>query len=142
MSTTRSRTRRPVQNTGESAADFVRRVRSEIGQKESEYRRASLRIHGHFCANCGRQFDDGNLQLLTVHHIDGNHNNNPPDGSNWENLCIYCHEAEHSRELLANYVEGAEPNEPATSSVPVQAQPGAGFGQLGEALKKLGQQQK
>ena len=27
------------------------------------------------------------------------HNNNPPDGSNWELLCMYCHEGEHSRSL-------------------------------------------
>ena len=30
-------------------------------------------------------------------HKDHNHDNNPPDGSNWENLCIYCHENEHTR---------------------------------------------
>ncbi len=32
-----------------------------------------------------------------MHHKDGNHDNNPPDGSNWELLCIYCHENEHAR---------------------------------------------
>jgi hypothetical protein len=26
--------------------------------------------------------------------------NNPPDGSNWENLCVYCHDDEHHRELF------------------------------------------
>ena len=30
--------------------------------------------------------------------------NNPPDGSNWENLCIYCHDDEHSRGLLGDYL--------------------------------------
>ena len=39
------------------------------------------------------------MQLLEVHHRDSNHDNNPPDGSNWELLCTYCHEAEH-RKLL------------------------------------------
>jgi len=43
-----------------------------------------------------------------VHHRDGNHDYNPPDGSNWENLCVYCHEAEHSRDLLADYVSGRD----------------------------------
>jgi cytochrome c553 len=44
-----------------------------------------------------------------VHHKDGNHLNNPPDGSNWENLCVYCHEDEHTRELLGKYLsEGKE----------------------------------
>ena len=37
------------------------------------------------------------MQELTVHHKDHNHDNNPLDGSNWELLCIYCHENEHSR---------------------------------------------
>ena len=25
------------------------------------------------------------------------------DGSNWENLCVYCHEDEHSRSVLGDY---------------------------------------
>jgi len=37
------------------------------------------------------------VRELTVHHKDGNHHNNPPDGSNWELLCVYCHENEHAR---------------------------------------------
>ena len=32
-----------------------------------------------------------------MHHKDHNHDNNPPDGSNWELLCIYCHDNEHQR---------------------------------------------
>jgi hypothetical protein len=31
--------------------------------------------------------------------------NNPPDGSNWENLCVYCHDDEHSRDLLGEYLK-------------------------------------
>ena len=38
-----------------------------------------------------------NLSQLTVHHIDHNHDNNPADGSNWELLCLYCHDHEHSK---------------------------------------------
>ena len=53
-----------------------------------------------------REFDAANLHLLTVHHKDGNHHNNPPDGSNWENLCVDCHEDEHSRDLLGDYLTG------------------------------------
>ena len=41
-----------------------------------------------------------------MHHRDGNPNNNPPDGSNWENLCVYCHDDEHSRGLLGDYFSG------------------------------------
>ena len=53
---------------------------------------------------CAREFEPTNLHLLTVHHRDGNHHNNPPDGSNWENLCAYCHDDEHSRGVLAEYL--------------------------------------
>ncbi len=42
-----------------------------------------------------------------MHHRDHNHNNNPPDGSNWELLCIYCHDHEHEKTLLGGYYEGA-----------------------------------
>ncbi|MGV8713157.1 MAG: YajD family HNH nuclease [Nitrosomonas sp.] len=43
------------------------------------------------------RFDHTNLQLLEVHHKNSNHDDNPPDGSNWELLCTYCHEHEHSK---------------------------------------------
>jgi uncharacterized metal-binding protein YceD (DUF177 family) len=50
-----------------------------------------------------------------VHHRDHNHDNNPPDGSNWELLCIYCHDNEHSRELdEATRDRGAEQQAVAT----------------------------
>lgn len=65
------------------------------------YREQSLKIHPWVCARCGRHFTHKNLQLLTVHHKDHNHDNNPPDGSNWENLCVYCHDHEHGRYLDA-----------------------------------------
>ncbi|MBI4698774.1 MAG: HNH nuclease family protein [Nitrospirae bacterium] len=68
------------------------------------YREGSLKIHGLICAKCGREFDLKTSHLLTVHHKDGNSRNNPPDGSNWENLCVYCHEDEHSRGLLGDYL--------------------------------------
>jgi 5-methylcytosine-specific restriction endonuclease McrA len=74
----------------------------------SDYRERSLKIHGLICAKCGREFDHQNRHLLTVHHKDGNSKNNPPDGSNWENLCVYCHDDEHSRELLGKYLRGEE----------------------------------
>jgi hypothetical protein len=41
------------------------------------------------------------VRELTVHHRDHNHDNNPPDGSNWELLCLYCHDNEHQRQLEA-----------------------------------------
>ena len=62
-----------------------------------DYRSPALKLLPHVCARCGREFEGKRLRELTVHHKDGNHDNNPPDGSNWELLCIYCHENEHAR---------------------------------------------
>lgn len=91
--------------TQEELDELVRRMKGERSGEET-YRERSLRLHGWICAKCGREFDSQNLHLLTVHHKDGNHHNNPPDGSNWENLCIYCHDDEHTRGLLADYLSG------------------------------------
>ena len=63
------------------------------------YREQALKLLPWVCARCAREFGRERLRELTVHHKDGNHDNNPPDGSNWELLCIYCHENEHSRHL-------------------------------------------
>lgn len=76
------------------------------------YREQSIKIHGLICAKCAREFNYKNRQLLTVHHKDGNPKNNPLDGSNWENLCAYCHEDEHSRGLLGNYLYGTKKGNP------------------------------
>lgn len=90
-----------------TAEDVVRNLKNEArGRLTSEYREQSLAIHGLVCARCGRDFDETKRHLLTVHHKDGNHHNNPPDGSNWENLCVYCHEDVHSREILGDYLQG------------------------------------
>lgn len=90
----------------EQAAALVKKMRDGVDSSEN-YRSKSLRIHGSICAKCGREFDPASLNLLTVHHKDGNHNNNPPDGSNWENLCIHCHDDEHSRGVLGEYFSKA-----------------------------------
>lgn len=62
-----------------------------------DYRSRALSILPHVCARCARAFEGKRLRELTVHHKDGNHDNNPSDGSNWELLCLYCHENEHAR---------------------------------------------
>jgi HNH endonuclease len=62
-----------------------------------DYRDRALKIFPHICGRCGREFEGKKLQELTVHHMDHNHDNNPPDGSNWELLCTYCHDMEHAR---------------------------------------------
>jgi len=88
-----------------TAAEIIRELK-EGTDVASDYREQSLKIHGLICAKCGREFDFKNRNLLTVHHKDGNRRNNPSDGSNWENLCIYCHDDEHSRELLGDFLKG------------------------------------
>ncbi|MBT0654056.1 YajD family HNH nuclease [Geomobilimonas luticola] len=93
--------------TQEELDALVRRMKSEQAAPDN-YRQRSLKLHGWICAKCGREFELDNLHLLTVHHRDGNHHNNPPDGSNWENLCVYCHDDEHSRTILADYLRGSE----------------------------------
>lgn len=90
------------------AAALVSEARAAACQRATGYRERSLIIHGWICAKCAREFDAGTLHLLTVHHKDGDHRNNPPDGSNWENLCVYCHDDEHSREMLADYLAGRD----------------------------------
>ena len=66
---------------------------------EKTYRDRALKLYPHICGRCGREFSGVRLKELTVHHKDHNHSNNPSDGSNWELLCIYCHENEHARVL-------------------------------------------
>lgn len=63
--------------------------------RAKSYRDQALNLFPHVCARCGREFSGANLRELTVHHKDSDHMNNPPDGSNWELLCLYCHDDEH-----------------------------------------------
>lgn len=65
--------------------------------RESAYREAALKMYPWVCARCGREFSGKRVSELTVHHKDHDHDNNPPDGSNWELLCLYCHDHEHSK---------------------------------------------
>ena len=78
---------------------IVAEARRNRQQREQGYREKALQILPRVCARCGREFEGKKLRELTVHHKDHNHDNNPPDGSNWELLCIYCHDNEHSRFL-------------------------------------------
>ena len=77
----------------------VLEARRAAEQRDQSYREQALKIYPWICGRCAREFTRINLRELTVHHRDHNHDNNPPDGSNWELLCIYCHENEHARYL-------------------------------------------
>lgn len=78
---------------------LVVEARKSSEQREKTYREQALKLFPWICGRCGREFGGATLRMLTVHHKDGNHDNNPPNGSNWELLCLYCHDAEHSRYL-------------------------------------------
>lgn len=85
-------------NTDKRAA-FLEQVRRDRESRETTYREMALKMYPHVCGRCGREFAGKNLRELTVHHKDNNHHNNPPDGSNWELLCLYCHDDVHQTDL-------------------------------------------
>ena len=78
----------------------ARRARDE---RADRYRERALQIYPWVCGRCARTFDHTNVSQLTVHHRDHNHHNNPADGSNWELLCLYCHDNEHQRQVDLHY---------------------------------------
>lgn len=88
---------------GKTVDEIVKELQS-MNAPKNDYREQSLKIYGLICAKCAREFEYKDRHLLTVHHKDGNHNNNPPDGSNWENLCVYCHDEEHTKGMLGDYL--------------------------------------
>ena len=86
---------------------IVAEARRNQDARARTYREQALKLFPWICGRCAREFDRSNLRELTVHHRDHNHDNNPPDGSNWELLCVYCHDNEHSRELEAGMGGGS-----------------------------------
>lgn len=89
----------------QSSADRLEKVVAEAqrnrAKREQGYREQALRMYPWVCGRCAREFTHATMRELTVHHRDHNHDNNPSDGSNWELLCLYCHDNEHAR-----YVDG------------------------------------
>ena len=105
-------------------------------QRDQGYREQALKIYPWICGRCAREFTRENVHQLTVHHRDHNHDNNPKDGSNWELLCLYCHDNEHSRELEAQAAREAGRVGGKTPSNRATAQP---FANLKDLLKKSGE---
>ncbi|MBL8393262.1 MAG: HNH nuclease family protein [Candidatus Accumulibacter sp.] len=102
--------------------------------RETGYREQALKIYPWICGRCGREFTHVNLRELTVHHRNHNHDDNPGDGSNWELLCLYCHDNEHARQLDAAAARQAGIGSPgSTSPAPATAQP---FANLKDLLQR------
>src|SRR5512141_423702 len=76
---------------------IVAEARRNAAQRDQGYRERALKLYPWVCGRCAREFTRENLRELTVHHRNHNHDDNPADGSNWELLCVYCHDNEHSR---------------------------------------------
>ena len=93
--------RSPKTNDPSKLDRIVADSRRSAETREQGYRERALKIYPWICGRCGREFAGANLRELTVHHRDHNHDNNPVDGSNWELLCLYCHDNEHQRQLEA-----------------------------------------
>lgn len=91
-----------MSTTGPDKLDrIVADARRAAEVRERGYREQALKIYPWVCGRCAREFTLVNVRELTVHHRDHNHDNNPSDGSNWELLCLYCHDNEHQRQLEA-----------------------------------------
>lgn len=95
---------------------IVAEARRSRDARAQTYREQALKLFPWICGRCAREFDRSNVHQLTVHHKDHNHDNNPPDGSNWELLCVYCHDNEHSRELEARAGDGSAPRDDAAAA--------------------------
>lgn len=120
--------------SGESRGnDIVEEARRHQAEREHGYRERALKLYPWVCGRCGRDFAGKRLRELTVHHRDHNHDNNPPDGSNWELLCLYCHDDEHSRQFHA--AAGEVPPERRAAGTAI-SQPFAG---LKDLLKRSGE---
>ena len=107
----------------------VAQARRDREARELGYRERALKLYPWICGRCSREFTRENLRELTVHHRDHNHDNNPEDGSNWELLCLYCHDNEHQRLLEGAHGSGAREGGQAVATH-------APFAALGDLLKK------
>src|SRR5437762_10886126 len=88
---------------------IVAEARRAAAKREQGYRERALKIYPWICGRCAREFTHANLRELTVHHRDHDHDNNPPDGSNWELLCLYCHDNEHKGQRKRTATIGKTP---------------------------------
>ena len=97
-------------------AKMLSDLHRDVAARNRGYRERALALFPHVCARCAREFSGKRLRELTVHHKDHNHDNNPPDGSNWELLCLYCHDHEHEKTLTAG-LRGTSSDDPVSPSI-------------------------
>jgi 5-methylcytosine-specific restriction endonuclease McrA len=88
---------------------IVADARRAADLRDQGYRERALKMYPWICGRCAREFTRANLIELTVHHKNHNHDDNPADGSNWELLCVYCHDNEHSRYIDNNDLDLGKP---------------------------------
>ena len=102
---------RDARSKKEAVDPIVAKFRQDKAREAASYRARALKLLPHVCAHCGREFEGRRLRELTVHHKDVDPTNNPPDGSNWELLCLYCHDNEHGhgRDSVAGALTGDAP---------------------------------
>jgi len=130
--TRHGRTGRPIDTN--KLDRVVADARRSADERAAGYREQALKLYPWVCGRCGREFTHANLRELTVHHKDMDHDNNPPDGSNWELLCLYCHDNEHQKyeEHLAAVAAGRATDAGSAKATETTHKPFAGL----EALLK------
>ncbi len=101
---------RKKQPAAEKTAHILADAKRGREQRAEGYRERALALFPHVCARCGREFSGKTLRELTVHHKDHDHSNNPPDGGNWELLCLYCHDNEHEEQTQRAHYDGVPPD--------------------------------
>jgi hypothetical protein len=111
-------TSKKTRTEADKLEQIIAEARRNRELREKAYREQALKMYPSICARCGREFAGKKLRELTVHHKDHNHDNNPPDGSNWELLCLYCHDNEHQEyldeESFGKTTSGSKKEPPAT----------------------------
>lgn len=119
--------------SGKSGAEqLIADVRAHQKKQETTYRARALKMYPHICGRCGREFSGKRLRELTVHHKNHDHDYNPPDGSNWELLCLYCHDNEHERNKVA---DALVTDSAASGEIPKPELSHQPFGNLADLLK-------
>ncbi len=116
--------------------EMIAVAKEDRRQQEKSYRGRALKMFPWICARCGREFSGKKVRELTVHHKDHDHDNNPPDGSNWELLCIYCHENEHARDQVAEWYDHNTPDRPNSTEMKDKGSGNHPFAGLADMLNK------